>query len=78
MHGGLFRQSGDNRLGHAHSKKCTNKRKMFRKICNGMDFLKVCTLLNKSRGHMLLKGHGNEADFLGFLHKTVRHRKTTP
>jgi hypothetical protein len=21
-----------------------------------------------------LKGHGNEADFLGFLHKSVRHR----
>jgi hypothetical protein len=21
-----------------------------------------------------LKGHGNEADFLGFLHKPVRHR----
>jgi hypothetical protein len=23
---------------------------------------------------LLLKGHGNEADFLGFLHKSVRHR----
>ncbi len=22
----------------------------------------------------ILKGHGNEADFLGFLHKPVRHR----
>jgi hypothetical protein len=25
----------------------------------------------------LLKGHGNEADFLGFLHKSVRHRSLT-
>ncbi len=24
-----------------------------------------------------LKGHGNEADFLGFLHKSVRHRSLT-
>jgi hypothetical protein len=24
-----------------------------------------------------LKGHGNEADFLGFLHKLVRHRSLT-
>ncbi len=24
-----------------------------------------------------LKGHGNEADFLGFLQKTVRHRFLT-
>ncbi len=24
-----------------------------------------------------LKGHGNEADFLGFIHKTVRHRPIT-
>jgi hypothetical protein len=24
-----------------------------------------------------LKGHGNEADFLGFLHKLVRHRSFT-
>ncbi len=24
-----------------------------------------------------LKGHGNEADFLGFLHKSVRHRSFT-
>ncbi len=26
---------------------------------------------------MLLKGHGNEADFLGFLQKSVRHRFLT-
>jgi hypothetical protein len=26
---------------------------------------------------LFLKGHGNEADFLGFLHKTVRHRSIT-
>jgi hypothetical protein len=26
---------------------------------------------------MFLKGHGNEADFLGFLHKPVRHRSLT-
>jgi hypothetical protein len=25
----------------------------------------------------LLKGHGNEADFLGVLHKPVRHRSLT-
>jgi hypothetical protein len=25
----------------------------------------------------LLKGHGNEADFLGFLHKPARHRSFT-
>ncbi len=25
-----------------------------------------------------LKGHGNEADFLGFLHKPVRYRSLTP
>jgi hypothetical protein len=25
----------------------------------------------------LLKGHGNEADFLGFLQKSVRHRFPT-
>ncbi len=25
----------------------------------------------------VLKGHGNEADFLGFLHKPVRHRSFT-
>ena len=25
----------------------------------------------------LLKGHGNEAGFLGFLHKSVRHRSLT-
>jgi hypothetical protein len=24
-----------------------------------------------------LKGHGNKADFLGFLHKSVRHRSLT-
>ncbi len=27
--------------------------------------------------HLSLKGHGNEADFLGFLHKSVRHRSLT-
>jgi hypothetical protein len=26
---------------------------------------------------MQLKGHGNEADFLGFLQKSVRHRFLT-
>ncbi len=26
---------------------------------------------------ILLKGHGNEADFLGFLQKSVRHRFLT-
>jgi hypothetical protein len=26
---------------------------------------------------LLLKGHGNEADFLGFLQKSVRHRFLT-
>ncbi len=26
---------------------------------------------------MVLKGHGNEADFLGFLHKSVWHRSLT-
>ncbi len=26
---------------------------------------------------LYLKGHGNEADFLGFLHKSVRHRSLT-
>jgi hypothetical protein len=25
----------------------------------------------------MLKGHGNEADFLGILHKSVRHRSLT-
>jgi hypothetical protein len=25
----------------------------------------------------ILRGHGNEADFLGFLHKSVRHRSLT-
>jgi hypothetical protein len=25
----------------------------------------------------LLKGHGNEADFLGFLHKSVPHESLT-
>jgi hypothetical protein len=25
----------------------------------------------------MLKGHGNETDFLGFLHKPVRHRSLT-
>jgi len=32
------------------------------------------------RHHLLkivLKGHGNEADFLGFLQKSVRHRSLT-
>jgi hypothetical protein len=32
---------------------------------------------DESRYPPLLKGHGNEADFLGFLHKTVRHRSIT-
>ncbi len=27
--------------------------------------------------NMRLKGHGNEADFLGFLQKSVRHRFLT-
>jgi hypothetical protein len=31
---------------------------------------------NSRIGHML-KGHGNEADFLGFLQKAVRHRLFT-
>jgi hypothetical protein len=30
-----------------------------------------------SRHDNLLKGHGNEADFLGFLHKPVWHRSLT-
>ncbi len=28
--------------------------------------------------HNMLKGHGNEADFLGFLQKLVPHRSLTP
>ncbi len=30
--------------------------------------------LQKSHSNSLLKRHGNEVDFLGFLHKWVRHR----
>jgi hypothetical protein len=34
-------------------------------------------LLTFEKFLILLKGHGNEADFLGFLHKSVRHRSLT-
>jgi hypothetical protein len=38
----------------------------------------VIPILEKSPDlFMLLKGHGNEADFLGFLQKSVRHRFLT-
>ncbi len=32
---------------------------------------------SKKKNFCLLKGHGNEADFLGFLQKSVRHRFLT-
>ena len=32
----------------------------------------------KSHIYSILKGHGYEADFLGFLQKLVRHRSLTP
>jgi hypothetical protein len=35
------------------------------------------TVVSKLYIIMFLKGHGNEADFLGFLHKPVRHRSLT-
>ncbi len=40
-------------------------------------FLNSCCFLNlvcRFKFHGSLKGHGNKADFLGFLHKSVRHR----
>jgi hypothetical protein len=33
--------------------------------------------MRKQLSKSVLKGHGNEADFLGFLHKPVRHRSIT-
>jgi hypothetical protein len=43
---------------------------------NGRQKLNNCVLPHPLifRYHLPLKGHGNEADFLGFLHKPVRHR----
>jgi len=33
--------------------------------------------ISDAKHEIYLKGHGNEADFLGFLHKSVRHRFLT-
>jgi hypothetical protein len=33
--------------------------------------------ISKQSKHVILKGHGNEADFLGFLQKLVPHRSLT-
>jgi hypothetical protein len=35
------------------------------------------SLVPRTRVWWSLKGHGNEADFLGFLHKPVRHKSIT-
>ena len=37
--------------------------------------LKIVNFVKKADTN--LKGHGNEADFLGFLHKSVWHRSLT-
>ncbi len=39
-----------------------------------MKEMKKC---KRATGGIMLKGHGNEADFLGFLQKSVRHRFLT-
>ena len=37
----------------------------------------MVSILNRFTLNKTLKGHGNEADFLGFLQKSVRHRFLT-
>jgi hypothetical protein len=40
-------------------------------------YVKMCSCEKHWVYYTLLKGHGNEADFLGFLHKWVWHRYLT-
>ncbi len=39
--------------------------------------LRTLSILGKCKNTVLLKGHGNEGDFLGLLHKSVPHETFT-
>jgi hypothetical protein len=57
-----------------------NKEKDFFKFVNNVRFKQHRTTERVSYfsiGQRILKGHGNEADFLGFLHKSVWHMSLT-
>ncbi len=46
-------------------------------MASGVDEVARVLRLRTGEAAAVLKGNGNEADFLGFLQKSVRHRSLT-